>query len=189
MLLLLSVLAFSEGGYEEVPLTNDIVESILPYAIASERKLFPDAPQTGEHPAVLGAALQIVAGADVRFLIQLSRGVEFNLTVYRNVKGELQITNIQVVESGQISIGGYRWEAVTALTERTKTEIKTGLAADPYAFAGEITTVLAYRTEAGTTPQSHHVIFQDENRLVHSVVFHSRGNQVTIASFATVEQA
>jgi hypothetical protein len=198
MLFLLTAIGFA--AYETVPLTNEYVVLAHDYAIASVRTLFPDAPATGTHPQVTSAQLQAASGYDIRLHIVVVTGVELDLTIYRDVKGTLQITEIAGHQVQGTTREEYRWEAVTALTERTKEELKTHLAAAPYNFAGDLVTVLGYRSQQGGAggpgqqgQQTHHVIYLDETRKVYSVVFHSEGGigqpgqQLTISSFKSVE--
>jgi hypothetical protein len=201
MLLLLASAVFA--AYEDVPLTNENVVAVKDYAIAAIRTLFPEAPATGEYPLLVAAALQGTSGTDILLHIRVVQDVDLNLTIYRDVKGANQITEIHGHTARQAPPEDYQWEAVTALSASTLTLLKTHLAAAPYSFDGEIATVLAYRSQRGGGgggggggaggQQNHHAIFLDASRVAHSVVFHSTGGfgtpsqELTVSSFKTVE--
>jgi hypothetical protein len=188
MLVFLCGLVLSEGGWEAVELTNDDVSRVLPYALASVRTLFPDAPARGEYPEIPSAELQIVSGFNVRFRVVLLRGVEFHLTIYSNLKSEYLITAITPIDTTNYPVGAYKFESVDSVGDRILTALKAQLAAPPYNFHGEVETILAYRSQA-TSTQNHNLIFQDGDKLVHSVVLRlSSNDQLTISSWKTVAQ-
>jgi hypothetical protein len=179
---------FALSAFEDVPLTNDQVTLVHNYALEAVRTLFPDAPERGEYPQIRAAAVETATtGVNIRLLIILVRGIEFNLTIARTAAGANSITAIQGIEVAGAPPNEYKWELAESLTARTKTELLTHLSAAPNHFTGEIAKVLSYRSQVGGQQQNHHAIFADATGTVHSVAFHTRGQDITVSVFRTLQ--
>jgi hypothetical protein len=182
---------FGLSAFEDVPLTNTYVTGVHNYAVEAVRVLFPDAPERGQYPEIVAAAVEAAedGSVNVRLQVILLRGIEFNITIVRGTATN-RITAIAGIEIAGAPANEYKWELASSLTATVKEEILTHLAGNAYHFTGAITTVLAYRSQQGGQQANHHAIFADATGRVHSVVFHSRPGQlqdVTVSVFRSLQ--
>jgi hypothetical protein len=187
MFALLAVFALSV--FEDVPLTNDYVEDVRQYALEAARVLFPDAPFGGQYPEITAAAVESEArdGVEIRLLIILLRGVEFNLTILRSGRGTNSVLAITPIEVAGAPANDYKWEDPALVSATVIAELATAISTPPNRFTGEISKVLVYRTQGTGQQESYHVIFADERSGLHSVVYHTRGQGITVQSFRSLQ--
>jgi hypothetical protein len=178
-------MALSLGQYTSVDVSDPAVEHVKGFVSTKLPLLFPDAR---EAPTIVSAERKTVAGYNLRLTLQFRRSLSLKVTLWVNVRREIQLTSLSPVETGRNLAGGWRWEAPDSLTDDDKRDLQA-LIAEQNGFGGEIAKVFAvrYQTVAG---RNQHVIFSDSDGVLHSVVVYTNLRQErSVTAFQTVDRS
>jgi hypothetical protein len=173
LVLAVSLVSCTFGGYARVRLTDAHVSYVTPYVNRAIPLLFPESTSA---PIIQRAEIQVVAGYNLRLEILVARSLLASVVLYVNPQQVITVASIAPVNS-TLFVGGWRWRDVDQ-------DLVNGVIADirPSGFTGTVSKVLALRTQV-VAGLNIHLIFTDQEGGLHSALVYQNPQQVREVTF------